>query len=448
MSKTLIIGAGRSSLGAAKLLNKLGKEILVSDISEKYPDQIQSIRNAGFPLIIGPQTDDLLEGVDQLIVSPGLPSQLPILEAARNLKIPIRSEIDLALENFHGPVIGITGTNGKSTTTTLIAHLLDKLGVGAIASGNIGIPPSFILADDVRVEAFVLELSSYQLEFSQQIRNKCSVFTSFSEDHMERHKNMRSYFLAKWRLMMATEPSGFCIMPRVVVEAARAFKAPIPKATLVQVIVDREKPVRWSGPQLVIHLDTKKGLLKGDGILGARPIPEDLGFHNKLNLIYSVLAVQSLRKTSWDRCVEALSSYAWLPYRFQNIGTWNGFPVYNDSKSTNVESTLVALQSVTQPCVLLLGGLPKGESYKPIKAFKSKIATLITFGAASEKISEELEELHPFAFSTLKEALQELPRFFERTPGPLVFSPACSSFDEFLNFEDRGEFFNRNYRKI
>jgi UDP-N-acetylmuramoylalanine--D-glutamate ligase len=324
--------------------------------------------------------------------------------------------------------------------------MLEKLGINAFASGNIGIPPSFILADDVRVESFVMELSSYQLDFSMPIKNRCSVFTSFSEDHMERHKDMKSYFLAKWRLVMATETQGLCIMPRVIVEAAKKFRAPIPEATLVQVLIDREKPLKWSPRTLYVHFDTKKSLLKGDGIQGVRQVPEDLSFHNKLNLIYSILAVQSLRKTPWDRCLETLSSYCWLPYRFEKIGTWMGHPIFNDSKSTNVESTIVALESVHKPCILLLGGFPKGESYRSLSKYKSKIGTLITFGAASAKISEDLESLNPHQFTTLKDALQSLPRFFERKPGPIVFSPACSSFDEFKNFEERGEFFNRQIR--
>ncbi len=446
MSKILVVGAGRSSLGAAKLLRKLGKDFLISDVSEKYPEQLQAIKREGFPLTIGPQDESLLEDTSELIVSPGLPSDIPLLQAARQRQIPINSEIDLALGIFNGPLIGVTGTNGKSTTTTLIAHILEKLGISAVASGNIGVPPSFLLADDVRVEVFVMELSSYQLDFSNAIRNRCSIFTSFSQDHMERHKDMKSYFQAKWRLILATESSGLCIMPRVVVEAAKTFKSPVPNAPIVQVLIDREKPVRYGKDTLVVHFDTKKSSLSGDGIRGVRYLPEDFSFHNKLNLIYSILSVQTLQKTHWDRCLETVSTYSWLPFRFQKIGTWMGYPVFNDSKSTNVESTVVALESVQKPCILLLGGLPKGESYKEIGRFKSKIATLITFGAASARIADDLEHLNPHQFSTLKDALQSLPRFFDRSPGPVVFSPACSSFDEFQNFEDRGDFFNQQIR--
>lgn len=444
MSKTLIIGAGRSALGAARLLLSQGKKTLVSDIAEKFPELIAEIRAAGAELVIGPQTPELLQGISQLVVSPGLSPDIPILVEARRRQLPILSEIDLALQSFSGTVVGVTGTNGKSTTTTLLAHLLQKLGQKAEASGNIGIPPSLLLADQRVPDTFVLELSSYQLDFSQAIRNQCSLFMSFSPDHLERHKTMENYFAAKWKLMLATQTNGCLIMPSRIADQAQQFAMPVPRAKITQIIVDREQPSRSYAPTRVVHIDSLQGLVSGDGFPQPEQLPADLSFHNQLNVVASVLAVRSLMpKASWADLMAGVKNYTWLPYRFQKIGSFLGHPVFNDSKSTNVESTLVALQSMRVPAIVLLGGFPKGESFGPIAAFKDRIGKLIAFGAAGPKISSDLINLNPEVFPTLKAALNELPGIARQAPAPIVFSPACSSFDEFKNFEERGAFFDQ-----
>ncbi len=442
MGRTLIIGAGLSALGAARLLKKLGQPVLVSDIAIKYSESFEMLKAEGIETIVGPQTEDLLRDVSELIVSPGLPPHIPLLEAARRLSLPIRSEIDLALDHFRGRIIGVTGTNGKSTTTTLTSHLLQGLGYDAVASGNIGLPPSQVLADGHTPDPFVLELSSYQLDFSQSIANRASVFTSFSEDHLERHKTLEQYFSAKWKLVLATDEDGLCIMPRAIVEAARSYSSPRPKAELVQIVVDGEKPLAWA-PGPTVHLDSKKGLVTGDGIKGKRQVPPGMSFHNQFNLLSSILAIQALRKTSWDECLAHVHSYPWLAFRFEKIGSIQGQPVYNDSKSTNVESTLMALRSVSEPAILFLGGQPKGESFAAITGSAKRIRCLIGFGAAGDRIGSELSELEPIIFSSLREALDALPDIIRDHRAPLVFSPACSSFDEFKNFEDRGSYFSQ-----
>jgi UDP-N-acetylmuramoylalanine--D-glutamate ligase len=444
MNKTLIIGAGRSALGAAKLLLSQGHKPLVSDIAEKFPELAQEIRAAGADLVIGPQTPELLTGITQLVVSPGLSPDIPILQEARKRGLPILSEIDLALAKFEGTVMGVTGTNGKSTTTTLLAHLLQALGNSAEASGNIGIAPSLLIAEGRVPEILVLELSSYQLDFSQAIRNHCSLFMSFSPDHLERHGTMENYFKAKWKLMLSTVESGRLIMPRRIVEQAKQYGMTVPKAPITQIVVDAETPYRDYGPTHVVHIDSQKGIVSGDAFPKPESLPADLSFHNQLNVVASILAVRSLIDNApWNDLMRAVSTYEWLPYRFEKIGTLLGHPVFNDSKSTNVESTLVALQSMRVPAIVLLGGYPKGESFEPIAAHRSRILKLLAFGAAGQKIENDLKDLNPTVYPTLKAALSEIGKIAGQTPAPIVFSPACSSFDEFKNFEERGAFFNQ-----
>ncbi|MDQ3233033.1 MAG: UDP-N-acetylmuramoyl-L-alanine--D-glutamate ligase [Pseudobdellovibrionaceae bacterium] len=443
MNKTLIIGAGRSALGAARLLLSQGHKPLVSDIAEKFPDVAQEIRNAGAELVIGPQTPELLTGITQLVVSPGLSPDIPILQEARRRRQPILSEIDVALDVFDGTVMGVTGTNGKSTTTTLLAHLLQELGNKAEASGNIGVAPSLVIAEGRVPEIFVLELSSYQLDFSQPIRNHCSLFMSFSSDHLERHGTMENYFRAKWKLMMATVETGSLIMPRRILEYAKQYGMPVPKAPITQITVDAEVPFGDFVPTRVVHIDSQQGRVSGDGFPQPEVLPAELSFHNQLNVVASILAVRSLVTAPWPQLMQSVASYEWLPYRFQKIGSLMGHPVFNDSKSTNVESTLVALQSMRVPAIVMLGGHPKGESFAPVADFRDRILKLVAFGAAGPKISCDLQALNPIVFPTLKAALSEIPTMAGQHPAPIVFSPACSSFDEFKNFEERGAFFNQ-----
>lgn len=442
MSKTLIVGAGISGLGAARLLKSMGRSVLISDIEIKYPGPFAELKSEGFDVRIGAQTEDLLEGVESLVVSPGLSPKIPLLEAARRRHLHIYSEIDLALSQHRGRTAGITGTNGKSTTTTMIAHILKGLGVPAEASGNIGIPPSQLLADRLHPDPLVLELSSYQLDFSQEIRNQAAVFTSFSEDHLERHQSMENYFRAKWKLILATESHGICIMTRPIVEKAREFSCPKPKAPLLEIVLDSEEPLKWTdGPW--VRLSSQQGLVTGKAFEGAQRLPQNLSLHNQLNILFSIFAVQSFQKASWESCLKQLEDYPWLAYRFQKIGSYQGHPVYNDSKSTNVESTLMALRSIREPAYLLLGGYPKGKSFRAIASHAPYIRRLIAFGAAGSRIASDLQPLKPLVFATLREALDELPGLLRAEPAPVVFSPACSSFDEFKNFEDRGQYFNQ-----
>lgn len=442
MGQTLVLGAGRSAYGAAKLLIKQGRKVLVSDIEEKFPEALGDIRALGARVVIGPQGPELLSGIDQIIVSPGLSPRIPILQAARERGIAVLSEIDIALAAFRGQILAVTGTNGKSTTTLLLAHFLNEMGVKAEASGNIGVPPSLLLAEDRVPEAFVLELSSYQLDFSQAIPNRASLFTSFAPDHLERHGTMEGYFAAKWKLILATAADGLALMPRKIVEAAIAFSAPIPRATIVQILEDDEELLPF-GRSLPLHIRGTRlsSELWDEGVA----LPAALEIHNRLNVAAALAATRNRKP---QVLVQSLSRFSWLPFRFERIGTIHGEAVYNDSKSTNVESTLIALRSLSKPSLIMLGGYSKGESFRPILACKERIGKLLVFGAAREQIAKDLVDLRPISFPTLKEALAQLGPILEKEPMPLVFSPANASFDEFKNFEDRGNVFNRSIASL
>ncbi len=437
MLRYLIVGAGRSALGATRLLLRDGHAVTISDIEEKFPAALTAIRSSGARVIIGPQGEELLDGIDHVVVSPGLSPNIALLQAARRLKISILSEIDIAMERFQGLVLGVTGTNGKSTTTLLLTHFLQASGLAAEASGNIGIAPSLFLAEGKSPAAFVLELSSYQLEYSRQLPNQVALFMSFAPDHLERHGTLKAYFLAKWKLIEACQ--GLVVMPRKILEFASQFQAPVPGARIAQILIDGEAPFAY-GQSVPVFVDTQAQTVRSELLSGSMKLPMPLEIHNQLNVAAALIAAHFIRPN--PLVLESLTNFSWLPFRFQNIGTIKGLPVYNDSKSTNVESTEIALKSLFNPCILLLGGAPKGESYAPLLTQSAKILKLISFGAAAPQINSELAALSPISFPTLKEALGALPELLKSSRGPLVFSPANASFDEFNNFEERGLFFN------
>ncbi|MBC7661774.1 MAG: UDP-N-acetylmuramoyl-L-alanine--D-glutamate ligase [Chitinophagaceae bacterium] len=439
MKRYLIVGAGRSALGACKLLLRENNVVTISDIEEKFPLALAEIRSSGAKVVIGPQGPELLDNIDCIVVSPGLSPKIPLLLEAKKRGLRILSEIDIALERFHGLVLGVTGTNGKSTTTLLLAHFLKASGLAAEASGNIGIAPSLILSSGQIPDVLVLELSSYQLDYSARLPNRVSLFMSFAPDHMERHGTLEAYFLAKWKLLMATD--GLIVMPRKIIEFAKRFHAPVPAAQIAQIVMNEEEPLEF-GTGHTVRVHTRDGIIQSDLLGGDRQFPMPLEIHNQLNAAAALVAAHFIRPNA--KVLESLFSFQWLPYRFQKIGTLKGESVYNDSKSTNVESTEIALRSLEKPCILLLGGAPKGESYAPLLALSPKIHKLVTFGAAGPQIDSDLAVLNPLSFKTLKDALKALPDLMSSLehPTPLVFSPANASFDEFNNFEERGLFFS------
>jgi UDP-N-acetylmuramoylalanine--D-glutamate ligase len=400
----LIIGAGVSGLGAAKLLGSLGEKVRLSDQRHLSDEQKRPFLLGDLEICDGGHALEHLQGITHVIRSPGLPNNHLLLVAAQKRGLPITTEIDLALTHFRGQLIGVTGTNGKSTTVALIGHLLQKQGLNATIGGNIGDPPSAQIAEKRVGDILVLELSSYQLEHSQLVAPDVAIITSFSFDHQEMHRSLENYFKAKWRLFDKIKAGGIAILTKDVAKFAAKFKTPYPEVTTFV------PPDDHSNVEIAIH------------------------------------TVAHLCKVP-DAAVKAhLSSFRGLAHRFQIIGKWNGHSVVNDSKSTNVESTIYALRSSPSPVRLLIGGQGKGESFAALLDHRAQIAEALCFGASGGKIAEDLQDLNPKIFPKLSDAIN----FCKSNPPshPLLLSPGCASFDEFTNFEHRGTYFEKSLQPL
>lgn len=440
--KTLILGAGRSGYGAAKLLRLQGRVCIVSDLKSPAAKLSEQFKQLGVDVIVGPQNEELLKQISQIVISPGVSPKIPIVTAARLENIAVISEIELALSTYSRPWIGITGTNGKSTCTHWLYQLLSSLKYQVAELGNIGTSPSEVLADHDNFDFLAVELSSYQIEGSPGIAPKISFFTSFSPDHLERHGKLENYFAAKWQLILQTPADGYALISQDVWDYAQKFEAKRPWCQLIVVRSASRTETLMEDGTWYLNIDNNC-LHFADSKLELDP----KGFpyaHEVQNIAMCLLASHLLTGCSWTDLLSSLDNLTRLPYRFEVIGQWMGKPVINDSKSTNVESALVALKSLNQNCYLILGGQAKDESFTPIMKQSSQLVEVLVYGASSQKICQDLEGLPISCHNNLNNAVQHLKHAIKQRPAAVLFSPACASFDGFENFEARGLYFNQS----
>ena len=363
-------------------------------------------------------TTKFLQEADVVVLSPGIPLELPVLEEARRRGLPVQSEIDFALSMLEScPVIAVTGTNGKSSTVELIGKILQSLGEKAWVAGNIGTPLISIVDEISESDSLVLEISSYQLEQSRGFRPHIGVLLNLSPDHIRRHNDMRSYANAKAKLFANQELNDVAILPSTL---AWQF--------------EHGNGWRVFYDECFERLPTSM----------ERLLP-----HERSNLRAALAACAALlpefdvSEVPMDAVREAFR----LPHRMETVGTVDGVRVINDSKSTNAGSTIAALRAIDSPVVLLLGGRHKGAGYESLldEIADSDIREVILFGEAADTLRHVLEQ-HPcvesalFSARTMREAV--VRGVLVAQPGDvLLLSPACSSFDAFADYAERGEVF-------
>lgn len=435
----LIIGAGVSGLGATKFLRQKGEKVRVSDNGILTPDRALAFTSLGAELRDGGHDREHLKGIEAVIASPGLPASHPLLVAARTMALPIISEIDLALKDFKGRLVAVTGTNGKSTTCAMLGHMLAQAGQKVSVGGNFGDPPTALMADGRMGDLFIAELSSYQMETSNLVAPDVAIFTSFSHDHISRHGSMAGYLAAKWRVFAKMAKDGLAVLPSAVYEQAKKDGLALPICPLILFYPDAETMKRSKCPGYfvandLVHFSSGSSVSIKDLNL--------IGWQNQVNAAYVICAASHLLGIPHAQAALLLKGFKGLAHRCELVGHIRGEAVINDSKSTNLESTLMALTGQTTPVLLMMGGMGKDEPYAPLLAEKSKIRAVVTFGASGEEIASAFSGAVPVErYPTLREALHELMKLHEKHPGPILFSPGCASFDEFDNFEHRGKTF-------
>ena len=441
MAWTVVMGAGRSGLAAVRHLRGLGRDVILTD-QQAQPDpategQLQALGAVG---AWGGHPLSLLEGCSELILSPGIPRTVPFVAEALRLGIPVIGEVELAHRALRARadgsrILAITGTNGKSTTTDLCAHLLRTAGLPAVACGNLGTP--FVEAvDGVQgPTVFVVELSSYQLESVLAFRAEGAAFLNLTPDHLARYGSLEPYRRAKLRIFERQMPADL----RVVPASAPALWADAPGDAATATF-------GWSEPAgagAFCREDGQLCLKGGDGSvtpLLAREALRIPGPHNVENALAALLLARHGGAPA-GALAEGLRTYPGLAHRIAFCGERGGVKAYNDSKGTNVDATLTAIRALPGPLVLLLGGTDKGASYGPLReALAGKLRRLVFLGDAIPQLNRDLGDLPHDDLWAFDDAVA---RAFELAePGDQVLlSPACASFDQFRNFEERGERF-------
>jgi UDP-N-acetylmuramoylalanine--D-glutamate ligase len=430
-----VIGLARSGLAAIRLLRQSGMAVYGSDSGLRPPDT-----GGDSDVEWGRHDISRIQRASMVVVSPGIPPDASPLKAAREARVPIISEVELGLRTIRDShFVTVTGTNGKSTTTALTAHLLSAAGHTAREAGNIGMPLCEIALERPNPEWIALELSSFQLHETPSVPADIGVFTNLSPDHLDRYSSVADYYAdkalffrnatkdSKW-VLNADDPAVEGLSNNT--KGSRAFFS-VAKAKA-------DAGIAGSGDDTVLVI--------GKNLLIRRKELRLLGEHNVSNALAAALAVFIACGEDADaipKIAEGLKSFHGLPHRLEIIAEKNGVLWINDSKATNVNSSLVAIQSMNRPTVLLLGGRHKGEPYTALSgSIRKRVKQIIAYGEAGETIERDLTGTAPVA--RVKGKFDDVVAAAKKAAAPgdaVLLSPACSSYDMFRNFEERGDRF-------
>ena len=421
-----ILGAGESGVGAAILALQKGHEVFVSDkgqIKEQYKTELNQ---QGIAFEEGSHDHERILAADLIIKSPGIPDKAPLLLEIFQKGLPVISEIEFAARYTQHFTIGITGSNGKTTTTNLTHHLLAKAGLDVAMGGNVGKSFARIVAER-DFAYYVLELSSFQLEGIQEYRPDISMILNITPDHLDRYNyQLENYAAAKFNIVRAQQTRDTFL-----------YNADDPNVGgQLQKYPTQAKPVAISSSM------TEGTRLKVGGFTFEMSTTPLMGQHNYMNALF---AVQTALQLGIAPAViqEGLNTFVNAPHRLEKVATVNGVEYINDSKATNVDSVYYALQAMSKPTVWIVGGQDKGNDYGPLLDFvKAKVKAIVCMGLDNSKIVQSFNGVIDTIVETgsAVEAVQQATRLAS-AGDTVLLSPACASFDLFKNYEDRGEQF-------
>lgn len=430
-----VLGLGKSGIAAANLSIKLRHNVFASDSKKK------GIKGLNRKIVteFGGHSNRILAS-DIIIKSPGIHPDDAILKKAHKYKVTVMSELAFALENSkYKKIIAVTGTNGKTTTTDLISKIVKAVYKDSIVSGNIGFPLADKALQTTKNTYITMELSSYQLEDTPKFRPNISVLLNITPDHLEHHKTMKTYIKAKENILINQKCEDFAVInydDKLCRKTAKKTKA--------KIIFFSKKPLKNG----VFYNNGKIVIITGKKHIEIEPKVNIVGMHNIENILAATAATYAAGITP-TAIEKVISKYKGVEHRIEFIKTLNDVDYYNDSKSTNVDSVRVALESFNGNILLIMGGRDKGYSYAPLKQLmKQKVKVVFLIGEASNKIKKDLKDASVFFdVHTIKNALEHIFKTVQK--GDIVLlSPACSSFDQFRDFEERGAVFKQLVNKL
>jgi len=435
--RVLVVGLGKSGVASALFLKKHGARVTVSDA--KPEDQLRSeiplLLDHGITVETGGHGDRTFRGQDLIVVSPGVPVDAPHLVQARALGEPVIGEIELAAQFLPGPIVAITGSNGKTTTTTLVGEILGAGGLPTVVGGNIGTPAISLVERATANTWAVLEVSSFQLETVQTFRPRIAVILNITPDHLDRHRTFEAYAGAKARIFENQQSNDFAVLNEddpACVNLAKRVNAQL-------FWFSRQKEVQrgaWLSGGRILFRDAARQ----QEIMLVADIPLK-GAHNVENALAGV-CVGMLVGSSPERIREAIRNFKAVEHRLEFVARIRNVDYYNDSKATNVDATIKALESFPANIHLILGGKDKGSDYSVLNdLLRKRVKRVYTIGAAAPKIESQIKEAADiFHAETLEKAIRRAAQ--DAKPNDIVLlAPACASFDQFDSYEHRGKVF-------
>ena len=431
MTKALVVGMKKSGMASAELLARQGAEVRATDLKplDELPEARELLARLGISFVR--QTPAVFEDRDVIVLSPDVPADLAPLEAARRRGARVVGEVELAAPFLKGRNIGITGSNGKTTTTSLIGHILRQAGLAVQVGGNIGTPVTAMI-ETSRADGWnVLELSSFQLETIAQFRAHIALALNVTQNHLDRHHTFENYAAAKGRLFETQQPGDLAVLNA---EDAVCVGYAALTAGAVEWFSSRRKVApgaQLCGEKLVLH----GKLLMERGEIPIR------GLHNVENVLAASIAAAAAG-VPHETIAAAVRSFKAVEHRLEFVRQAGGIDFYNDSKATSVDATLKALDAFSGGLWVILGGKDKGLDYAPLQApLVAKAHAVLLIGAAAPKIAAALGDAVPLVEAgTLEAAIAHA--YAHGQPGDIVLlAPACASFDQFRSYEHRGEVF-------
>jgi UDP-N-acetylmuramoylalanine--D-glutamate ligase len=431
----LVAGLGKTGLSVARYLKKRGHSFAAFDTRVEVETKAAfALEFPDVPVYLGTFPSELVSQLTTIIASPGLPLDLPLFQQAKTLGIPIYGDIECLVREITAPVIAITGTNGKSTVTTLVGEMAKLAGFNVAVAGNIGQPVLSLLDDGQSYNLWVLELSSFQLDLLHSLRSKAATILNVSPDHLDRHHTLEAYIAAKKRIYHQAQGIVF----------NRQDRATFPddnSSLSISFGLDTPSEGQWG----IIKQNNTTYIAKGNRCLLSVDDVRIKGLHNWQNAM-AACAIADMAGIASEYQIEALRTFSGLPHRCQWVRSFDAVEWLNDSKGTNVGATLSAIEgigeSISGKIVLIAGGQGKGADFKALQApVKAYVRTVVLLGEDKEKLADALQnQALVLRANSLEEAVFLAHK--EANPGDTVLlSPACASLDMFKDFNHRGEVF-------
>lgn len=447
--KVLVFGSGISGIAAGRLLLSQGAEVVlydgdVSADAARIQSQICGGGQTYVQVVLGELPEELLDSLNLVIISPGVPTDLPVVKQMRERKIPVWGEIELAYVLSKGDVLAITGTNGKTTTTALLGEIMKNYKESTFVVGNIGTPYTGVALDTKEDSVVVAEMSSFQLESIHTFRPKVSAVLNITPDHLNRHHTMEAYIEAKQNIAKNQTSEDICVL-NYEDQITRGFGEKVSAQVLYfssqrklekGIYLDRGNIICHisDGPEKICHVNELKVL----------------GTHNHENVMAAAIMAAAY-KVPMEIIRKTIMEFQGVEHRIEFVAEKNEVAFYNDSKGTNPDAAIKGIQAMNRPTLLIGGGYDKDSSYEEwIQAFDGKVKKLVLLGATREKIDETARKLgftDTILVDTLEEAVEACVKY-AKSGDAVLLSPACASWGMFQNYEERGDKFKELVNRL